>query len=172
MLSLMVENMLYILTGVSFAGKSVLAKAISERKGIAVIDPDAVRIEMGLGLDGEFLPAEQWATIHAEAEDRARSILKEGQSLIYDTTAFNKNQRDELRDLACQCGALPVVVAVKIEREEAYRRWERNNETLERFTVHLDDFNMCAEAFEYPHGETHLTYEAGQDLNAWITNNM
>lgn len=101
MLSLMVKHTLYILTGMSFAGKSVLAKAISERKGIAVIDPDTVRIEMGIGLGGEFLPAEQWATIHAEAEDRARSILKEGRSLIYDTTAFNKNQRDRLRDLAC-----------------------------------------------------------------------
>lgn len=164
---------MYILTGMSFAGKSVLAKAVSEREGIVIIDPDVVRTEMGLGLDGELLSAEQWATIHTEAEARARSILMEGQSLVYDTTAFNKDQRNALRDLAFQCGALPVVIAVKIDREEAYSRWERNNKTLEqRFTVHIDDFNMCAEAFEYPHEEPHLTYEAGEDLNSWLANNV
>lgn len=168
----MADAVLYIPPGMSFAGKSILAKAISEHKGVAVIDPDAVRIEMSLGLNGEFLPAEQWATIHAEAEARAKTILKEGRSLVYDTTAFNKDQRAELRDVACQCGALPVVIAVKIDREEAYRRWVRNNQTLERFPVHINDFNMCADAFEYPHGEPHLTYEAGQDLDAWITHNI
>jgi predicted kinase len=168
----MSQNLLYILTGMSFAGKSVLAKAIAERKGIDVIDPDMVRVEIGLGLGGEFLSAEVWGTIHAEAEARARAILKAGHGLVYDTTAFDKGQRDELRDLARQSGAEPVVIAVKIDRDEACRRWKRNNETLERFTVHIDDFNMCAEAFKYPHGEPHLVYEAGQDLKKWITDNI
>jgi predicted kinase len=168
----MPQNNFYILTGMSFAGKSVLGRAIAKRKGIDVIDPDMVRIEMGLGLDGEFLSAEVWATIHAEAEARARVILKAGHSLVYDTTAFDKGQRDELRDLARQSGAEPVVIAVKIDRDDAYRRWKRNNETLERFTVHIDDFNMCAEAFKYPHGEPHIVYETGQDLDTWITNNL
>ncbi len=168
----MPRNVLYILSGMSFAGKSVLATAIAERKGVQVIDPDGVRIEMELGLGGEFLSAEVWGTIHAEAEARAKAILEAGHSLVYDTTAFDKGQRDELRGLAYQSGAEPVVIAVKIERDEAYRRWKRNNETLERFAVHIDDFNMCAEAFKYPHGEPHLAYEAGQDLDAWITNNL
>lgn len=168
----MPRNSLYILTGMSFAGKSVLGRAIAERKGIDVIDPDMVRIEMGLGLGGEFLSAELWGTIHAEAEVRASAILKGGRSLVYDTTAFDKNQRDELRGLARESGAEPVVIAVKIDRDEAYRRWKRNNKTLERFTVHIDDFNMCAEAFRYPHGEPHLVYEAGQDLKTWIADNL
>lgn len=127
---------------------------------------------MGLGVNGEFLSAEQWAMIHAKAEERARHLLNQGRSVVYDTTAFNKDQRDALRNLARQCGATPVVIAVKIERNEAFRRWQTNNETRERFTVHLDDFNMCAEAFKFPHGEPHLTYEAGQNIETWVANNL
>lgn len=165
--------MLYILSGMSFAGKSVLAQAISKAKGIPVIDPDKVAHEMGLGLAGEFLSAEQWRQIHSKVEQRAKDLLSSGSSLVYDTTALNQEQRDHLKNLAEQSHVTPVVIAIRIPREEAYRRWEENNRTKERFLVHIDDFNMCADAFEFPdEDEPHLTYEAGQDINQWVVSHL
>ncbi len=84
----------FILTGISFAGKSVLARTMSDVTGLAVVDPDRVGHEMGLGLSGELLSDSQWATIHRESERRARLLLREGQSLIYDTTSFTRAQRE------------------------------------------------------------------------------
>ena len=83
---------MYILSGMSFAGKSVLAREIGKQKGIPVVDPDEVSHEMGLGLHGEFIPEKQWRLIHTEAEERARKLLQTGNSIVYDTTALTKKQ--------------------------------------------------------------------------------
>jgi shikimate kinase len=55
---------MYILSGMSFAGKSVLAREISKAKHVEIIDPDEVAHEKGLGLHGEFLSNEDWGNIH------------------------------------------------------------------------------------------------------------
>ena len=164
---------MYLLTGISFAGKSVLAQAISQARGWKIIDPDAVAHEYGMGLQGEFLADEQWAAIHQEAEQRARALLCAGESIIYDTTAFTRAERDALRQLAWDCGAHLVLIYVKIGRAEALRRWEANNQTRERFRVHLDDFNMVADHFQQPApDEAPLIYMSGDDISAWIQANI
>ena len=56
---------LYLFTGVSFAGKSVLARALAAHVGVPRVDPDEVSHRLGLGLGGEFLDDAQWAQIHA-----------------------------------------------------------------------------------------------------------
>lgn len=126
---------LYILTGTSFAGKSVLAKAISETRGIPIVDPDAIAHEHGLGLHGEFLSDAQWGVIHAEAASRARAFLQKGQDVIYDTTNFTFAQRDRLRRLATGVSATPILIYVRTAREEALNRLKRNEESGERFAV-------------------------------------
>ena len=134
------QTYMLILTGISFAGKSLLAREISQARGWKIIDPDAVAHERGLGLQGEFLSDAQWASVHQEAEQRARNLLRAGESVIYDTTSFVKAERDALRQLALDCGAQPILIYVQISRAEAFRRWETNNQTRERFLVHSDDF--------------------------------
>lgn len=164
---------LVILTGISFAGKSVLAQAISRERGWPIVDPDAVAHEMGLGLQGEFLSDDQWRRIHAEAGQRAHRLLCANTSVIYDTTAFTRGQREALRRLGEACGAKPLIVYVRITREEALRRWTINNRTYERFLVHLDDFTMVADEFLPPtEDEPHRVYHAGEDVIAWIRANI
>lgn len=160
---------LYILTGLFFAGKSVLAQAIRDARGIDVVDPDAVGRERGLGLHGEFLADAQWSVIHAEAERRAAEALGQGRDVVYDTTSFTRQQRDALRALAHDRGAASVVIYVSISREQAWRRWALNNRTRERFLVHPDDFAMVADHFEPPSSaETPLVYTVGEDMRDWI----
>jgi len=55
-----------------------------------------------------------------------------------------------MRELAERNGAEPVVIVIDITKEEAHRRWQQNNRTKKRFAVHIDDFNMCADGFEFP----------------------
>lgn len=168
-----VQPVMVVLTGISFAGKSVLARAIGDTLGLAVIDPDSVGHEMGLGLDGEFLSDEQWARIHREAERRATHLLRDGNSLVYDTTAFTVEQRHHLRTLARESGAHAIVVFIDTPREEAYRRWERNANTRERFLVHEDDFAMVADRFELPGlDEPALRYTPADEPDEWIATHL
>ena len=164
---------MYLLTGVSFSGKSTLAQAISTAQNIPVIDPDRVAHEQGVGLNGEVVSDSQWTFVHKEAEQRAAKILAAGSSLVYDTTAFTRQQRQELRSLAAECNAETVLIFVSISREAAWQRWNQNKLTQERFTVHEDDFNMVANNFEPPGSEEpHLVYEAGQELAEWVALNL
>ncbi|HEU5377913.1 MAG TPA: AAA family ATPase [Ktedonobacteraceae bacterium] len=164
---------MYIFTGLSFAGKSVLAKAIQKVTGFDIVDPDAISHEMGLGLHGEFLSTAQWDGIHSEAERRARNKLKEGKSVLYDTTSYTKGQRDRLRHVAEESDATAKVLYTKISREEAYQRWQTNNLTKERFIVHIDDFNSVADNFEPPsENENAIIYTTGENISDWIRNNI
>ena len=164
---------MYLLTGISFSGKSTLAQAISKVQNIPVIDPDSVAHEQGIGLNGEVVADAEWVLIHKEAERRAARILIAGSSLVYDTTAFTRQQRQELRNLAAECNAEAVLILVSVSREEAWRRCSQNNQMQERFAVHEDDFNSVADNFEPPGSdEPHLVYEADQNLTEWIALNF
>lgn len=165
----MVYLYLCILTGISFAGKSVPAQAISRERGWPIVDPDAAADEMGLWLHGEFLPDAQSGIIYAEAEQHACRLLCANKSVIFDTTAFTREQREELRRLAEECRAEALVVYVWITREEALCRWETNNQTHERFPVLIDDFTMVADEFRPPmEEEPHQVYHADEDIVSWI----
>ena len=160
---------MYILCGMSFAGKSVLAREIQKATGYSLIDPDEVSREWGLGLKGEFVSEKDWADIHKESEKRAIKLLKEGNNLIYDTTALGKKERDHLRDIANSLNVEPIVIVVNIDRKTAYKRWQENNKTKERYAVHLDDFNMCADAYAIPgDDEEFVVFNEGDDMNKWI----
>jgi|GEM_PF-4937739 len=129
--------------------------------------------ERGWGLQGEVFSVAEWANIHQEAEQRARNLLRAGENVIYDTTAFVKAERDALHKLALECGAQLILIYVQISRAEALRRWEANNQTRQRFLVHIDDFTMVADHFQPPlEDEPHLLYIAGADMAAWIQANI
>lgn len=165
----MKSGCLYLLTGLSFAGKSVLARTIARARDAAIVDPDEVARERGVGLRGELVTDAQWAVVHAEAERRARALLHEGWRVVYDTTGYNKGQRDRLRVLATESGAQAITIYVHVPMEVALARWERNNRTRERFQVHADDFMMVLNEYQSPSiDEAFLTYASGEPIDDWI----
>lgn len=167
--SIVMPPCLYLFTGISFAGKSVLARRLAAHLGAPRIDPDEVSHRLGLGLSGEFLSDAQWARIHAMAEDEACTYLRSGTSVVYDTTAFTRAQRDALRDLATRCGATVLLIFVDTQRDVARQRWHANEQSPRRARVHPDDFAMVADRFE-PLGsdEGALRFTPEDDVDAWI----
>jgi predicted kinase len=160
---------LYLFTGISFAGKSVLARRLATHLGVPRVDPDEVSHRLGHGLSGEFLSDAQWTQIHAIAEDEACAHLRAGTSVVYDTTAFTRHERDHLRTMATRCGATSRVIFVDTPRELAYQRWLANEQTRKRPRVHPDDFAMVADLFEPPHSdEGALRYTPDDDALDWV----
>lgn len=160
---------LYLLTGISFAGKSLLARRLAAHLGVPRVDPDEVSHRLELGLSGEFLSDAQWTQVHAMAEDEACGHLRAGSSLVYDTTAFTRRQRDALRKMAAECSGVAQVIYVDTPREVAYQRWQANEQTHHRPRVHPDDFAMVADLFEPPGSdEGVLCFTPEDDALDWI----
>ncbi|MCA9877267.1 MAG: AAA family ATPase [Thermomicrobiales bacterium] len=151
----------------------MLARRLAEHLGVPRVDPDEVSHRLGLGLSGAFLSNAQWAEIHALAEQEACAHLRAGVSVIYDTTAFTRQQRDALRNLAARCGATAQVIFVDTPREVARQRWQTNETTRQRPRVHPDDFAMVADQFEPPGPEEAvLRFTPEADLDAWLSAHM
>ena len=160
---------LYLFTGISFAGKSVLARQVAARLGMPRVDPDEVSHRLGLGLAGEFLSDVQWAQIHTKAEGEACAHLSAGSSVVYDTTAFTRRERDHLRALATQCGATSRLIFVDTPRDLAHQRWLANEQTRARTRVHPADFAMVADLFASPDSdEGALRFTPADSADAWI----
>lgn len=164
---------LYLFTGISFAGKSVLARRLAAHLGVPCVDPDEVSHRLGLGLSGEFLSDDQWAHIHAIAQEAACAHLCAGSSVVYDTTAFTRQQREALRALAAACGATAQLVFVDTPRDVAYLRWQANEISRQRARVHPDDFAMVADLFEPPHSdEGALRFTPEEDALEWVADHL
>ena len=164
---------LYLFTGISFAGKSVLARRLAALLGVPRVDPDEVSHRLGLGLAGEFLSDAQWANIHPMAEEEACTHLRAGTSVVYDTTAFTRRERDHLRAMAARCGAASRLIFVDTPRDFAFQRWLANERTQERARVHPDDFAMVADLFEPPDSdEDDLRFTPEDDAANWIRQNV
>lgn len=160
---------LYLFTGISFAGKSVLARTLAARLGAPRVDPDEVSHRLELGLAGEFLSDAQWAQIHALAEEEACAHLRSGRSVVYDTTAFTRRERDHLRAMATRCGETFRLIFVDTPRDLALQRWLANEQTRERARVHPDDFAMVADLFEPPGSdEDALRFTPEDEAAEWI----
>lgn len=167
--SRVLPSCLYLFTGISFAGKSVLARRLAAHLGVPRVDPDEISHRLGLGLSGEFLSDAQWAEIHAMAEGEACAHLRSGTSVVYDTTAFTRAQRDALRALAAGCGATTRLVFVDTPRDVAWQRWQANEHTHQRARVHPDDFAMVADRFEPPgDGEDAWRFTPEDEVERWI----
>lgn len=160
---------LYILCGLPFAGKSTLARALAEGRGVAVVETDAINTERGLGLGGVAIAPEEWDATFGEAYRRMGALLDVGRDVAFDSTAYTREQRDVLRELAHGHGAHALVVFVDVPAEMAFARWRENRRTGARFDVRDEDFLNVVEHFEPPgEDERALRYDGMEPVEGWV----
>lgn len=163
------KPILYILCGRPFAGKSTLARALAERRGVAVVETDAINTERGLGLDGAAIALEEWDATFGEAYRRVGALLDAGRDVAFDSTAYTREQRDVLRGLTHGHGAHALVVFVDVPTGVSFARWRENRRTGARFDVRDEDFLNVVEHFEPPgDDERALRYDGTEPMEAWV----
>ena len=164
---------LYLLTGIPYAGKSTLGRAIAESCGIEMIDLHIILAEQGVGLQGEWIPESMYASFHQEAERRARHLLSQGKSLVYDVTPFTRCQRERIRSLATDCGAEIHVIFVNASHALVWHRWEtETTNPLRHIRVHRENMLYVLSRFESPTQEEHTVFQAGEPIHPWIAKNV
>jgi predicted kinase len=74
---------LYLMCGLSFSGKTTLARKIVERLQCAYISLDNINTERGLW-GGDGIPIEEWERTHALARERLATWMATGKDAVVD----------------------------------------------------------------------------------------
>lgn len=160
---------LYVLCGLSFAGKSTLARALAARLDIPCVAIDAINTERGVGLDAAPISPDEWAATYAEVYQRISGYLSAGKSAIFDAVNFTREQRDEVREIAENCGAAVCLIYLAVPPELAIMRWQHNRLSGERHDVTDDNYALVRDGFELPAAEEGaLVYDGSQALDDWL----
>ena len=85
--------------GLSFSGKSTIARNLADRLGATVISLDAINEERGLH-GGQGIPLEEWRATNDFAHERTERLLRNGVDVVVDDTSSPRFLRDEWREIA------------------------------------------------------------------------
>ena len=142
---------LVILCGISFAGKTMLGRALAEARGWEYVSFDEMY--------GGPIP------VHVHIA----SLLAEGRSVVYDDVNRWRSQRDFMRALAKEQGATACIVHVDTSVDEARRRWMLNQRQPTRPHVRPGDFLTVLAQFQPPlSGEPVIRYNARMPFERWV----
>ena len=165
----MTKPYLYIMCGLSFAGKTTLAKEMVKLLSIKRVSIDEINGERGIWNDETGLSLEEWERTYEIAYQRIAMFLSQGESVVDDSANFTKEQRDRLRSIAEHYNAQTCVIFFNVPLAEVRRRWQENRQTLVRNDVRDDDFAHVVEYFEPPTAnENVLYYDSSTSLGEWI----
>jgi predicted kinase len=166
---------LYILCGLPFAGKTTLARTLSERFGYTCIELDRMNYERGLGADGNAIPGQQWGETYQESYRWVDRLLAEGQPVVYDAANFTRAMRDELRQIADRHGVHVQVIYLDVPEHEVRVRWQQNRQAPWRHDVPDEDFHNVTTYFQPPgEDENVLRYNYIQHppLDEWLQHTL
>ncbi|MGE5597074.1 MAG: AAA family ATPase [Hyphomicrobiales bacterium] len=111
------EPALVMLSGLPGSGKTTFAHRLLERLDAVHIESDAIRRE--LFAEPRYV-AEEHARVFRTAEDRARSALERGASVVFDATNLTTKDRRRFVRLAERLGC-PLVAARMVAPAETIR---------------------------------------------------
>lgn len=160
---------LYIMCGLSFSGKTTLAKELVKHLGVKRVSIDEINNERGIWDDETGLSAQEWDNTYQEAYRRIDAFLSQRESVVDDSVNFTREQRDRLRAIAKKHGAFPLVIFVDTPLAEARRRQQENRQTRLRGDVRDDDFDYVVQHFEPPTADENVLCFSGRiSPEEWI----
>ncbi len=159
---------LYIICGLSFAGKSTLGHAIAAQFGMEQVDVDWTKERLfGTDVRDEHLSREQWDTIYAETDALIVSLLDAGKAVIDASRNFSRAERAHIRTIVG--GHRAIVIYVNTPEWLSRRRWQANRADPARRDVSDADFEAIVRAWEAPlDDEQPLVFPFDQPIQRWM----
>src|SRR3982750_2369507 len=94
----MSNQRLYILTGLSYAGKTTLSNELASRLGLKQASVDSEIIKGGY--DVGKMDQDDWNAVYSRAYDKLELYLSKGDSVVFDGASLTRHERDNLRQIA------------------------------------------------------------------------
>ena len=167
-------NKLFIICGLSFAGKSTLAQAMVKSFGHEEVDVDNTKIALyGSDVQDDALTREEWDRIYEETDRQIIDLLNSGKNVIDASRNFTRTERDHIRSIAGNLGCQTVTIHVATSEAIARQRWQENRRTRSRRDVTDNDFEDIVRVMEPPMADEHpLLFPSGDDIANWIAANI
>src|SRR3990167_1792618 len=162
-------NNLYIMCGLAFSGKSTIARIIAERTGSRIIAFDKLWVEKEK--EQPITKGDKgWRFIRKVAQDEIANTLREGQSVVYDDNNVRFEHREQVREIARNLGANPIVIYLNTPMELIRERELANKTTGERHEVEPENFQKVVEQLEVPTAnEDALEFTPDTDIEKFLS---
>jgi predicted kinase len=116
-----------IICGLSFAGKSILGRAIAEKLDCSEVDVDQTKLRLfGSGVKDTELSRAQWDCIYAEADSEIDRHTRSGRSVVDASRHFRKVERDRMRAIAYSLKTDLITIYVNTPETVVRDRWLEN----------------------------------------------
>lgn len=167
-------NKLYIICGISFAGKTTLGKAIVQRFDYAEVDVDDTKFHLyGPDIQDEDLSHADWVRMYAETDKIIQDYLKAGKSVVDSSRNFRKEERQSARRITSNLDTEVVTIFVDTPKDIAYQRLLENRQKKVRRDVTDENFAEILQGMEPPLAdENPLIFQYGDQIDIWIAKNI
>lgn len=152
---------LYILCGLSFAGKSTLARGIAEPLDATIVECDQY---IAVVRPNTLSKREEWRLIQNLARARTKELLESGENVIYDDLMVMSGNRAELVQLANQCGARALTIYLNTSAETVRQRQQEKSPTEEQQTLWDEHTTLLLSQLTPPPKEEAVYLEPGYEL--------
>lgn len=166
-------NKFLIICGLSFAGKSTLAKAIITQLGYEGVDVDETKeLVYGTGIQDADLKPEDWVRIYTETDQLIERYLRSGKSVVDASRNFSRAEREVARSIADRFGVALLTVYIDTPEEMVRQRLLENRRKPSRRDVTDADFDDVIRAMQPPAAaENTLIFHYSDEIAAWIYEN-
>ena len=97
--------MLYIITGLPYAGKTTLTNELVKRFKFTAVSVDEAIDEGGYVL--EQMTQKDWNVVYSKAYEKLKRLLQNGKTVIFDGASLKRSERETLRQIAEAGNATP-----------------------------------------------------------------
>ncbi len=158
---------LYLMLGYPGAGKTTVAKLVSEITGAEHIWADHERkIKYGQPSYSQTENDE----LYSELNHRTESLLREGKSVMFDTAFNHYEDRKKLENIARTAGADTVILWVQTPREVAKKRATTDLDAQptrvlnDQEPLHHEHFEYLSDKLEEPRNDETVVILNGTDI--------
>ena len=163
---------LIAMCGLSFSGKTTLAKGIRRFLGAEYVSLDDINEGRGLR-GGDGISNEQWELTSVIAIDRIGLLLNAGRDVILDDTLCFRWLRERYSAVAARHAAQFILIYVSVPLSEIDRAIRHNETTALRHPILPEVFEKHARVFEHPTDqEQPLVYDRTVPVEVWISANF
>lgn len=161
---------LYLMLGYPGAGKTTVAKLISEITGATHLWADHERAKR---FAHPTFTQDENDTLYTSMNQEASQLLASGKSVVFDTAFNHFEDREKLRDIAKQNNAITLVIWVQTNRNLAEKRAIESdgNDPHRKLDHHMthQDFHRLSDKLEEPRSnEAVITIDGTKVTRAYI----
>jgi predicted kinase len=160
-------QILYIVTGLPFSGKTTLTEKLKNRFSFKVASVDEM-LDKG-NYVVEEMSQDDWNTVYSQAFEKLKELLRKGKTVIFDGASLKKSERDTLRGIAESLNVPCKLIYLNTSRHEIAERRRQNLKLKQRDQLEDVTMEKALSMFEEPtEDEKPIIFNTDANFEEWV----